>query len=214
MSYTDSNTFCSNTSCHTGITVPGSNLVVSHTNELMTLDKRTWPSWDPKCVDCHDPHGDATNLKMVATDIFDRGSNAHGVPTESLNSISRTLDVVDFTVQDWISAGSYADSASGADGVCQECHLATDGSATGLLSFQDDNPVPLSPAGNHPPSGTSCRLCHKHNTAFEPSAATAVTVSQTASSGRTAPTDRRPTPTTRLGRTSFMSSRSASRSTG
>ena len=66
--------------------------MVSHTNEIMNLDQRTWPSWDPKCVDCHDPHGDSDNLAMIATDVFDRGSSTHGVPTETLNADSPHRD--------------------------------------------------------------------------------------------------------------------------
>ena len=163
-SYTNPDAFCTNASCHNPLTAAGQ--VKSHTSANMTVKQRTWPSWVPKCVDCHDPHGDGANLGMITTDLFDRGSSTHGVPTTTLNTIPKTTDVIDFSVKGGIQAGSYAQTPGG-DGICQECHLATDGAATGLLSFQDDNATAL--AGAHPTTNLSpCTQCHKHDKAFEP----------------------------------------------
>jgi hypothetical protein len=160
MSYSAPNTFCNNTGagCHTT-----SGSVLTHSGALMTdapYPQRTW-NWTPKCYDCHDPHGDLTNLKMIRSDLYDNGSpiansgsSTHGVP------YTTDADLVDFTIRGGIANGSYADSVN-ANGICQECHTAT-------LSFLDNDVTPL--AGIHPTSGLSpCTSCHQHTKAFEPS---------------------------------------------
>ncbi|MDF1527284.1 MAG: hypothetical protein P1S59_13665, partial [bacterium] len=147
--------FCMSSSAGCHASAPAAD-VVSHTDENMTAAKRTWPSWDPKCVDCHDPHGDAANLSMIQSDLFDAGSTTNGVPNASV------AETVDFTVRGGIAAGSYADTSDGADSICQECHTAT-------VSFLD-NDTAVAVTGAHPASGLSpCTNCHKHDSAFEPS---------------------------------------------
>jgi predicted CxxxxCH...CXXCH cytochrome family protein len=145
--------FCSNTAagCHNAS--PAAD-VMSHTDENMTAAKRSWPSWDPKCVDCHDPHGDGANLSMIQSDLFDAGSTTTGVPLAS------DADLVVFTTRDGIGSGSYANTPA-ADGICQECHTAT-------ASFVDGSATATTEA--HPGAGLSpCTNCHKHDSAFEPS---------------------------------------------
>ena len=138
--------------------------MLTHDGALMpdaAYPQRTW-AWVPKCYDCHDPHGDLTNLKMMRADLYDNGtpiansgSTTHGVP------YTTDADLVDFTVQGGVAAGSYADSTAGASGICQECHTAT-------LSFLDNDLTPF--AGSHPTTGLSpCTSCHQHTKAFEPS---------------------------------------------
>jgi predicted CxxxxCH...CXXCH cytochrome family protein len=146
-------TFCSNAGAGCHAASPASD-VITHSDENMTASKRTWPSWDPKCVDCHDPHGDGANLSMIQSDLFDSGSTTTGVP------IASDADLVTFTTHDGIGAGSYADTP-GADNICQECHTAT-------LSFLDDSATALT--SSHPTSSLSpCTSCHTHDTGFEPS---------------------------------------------
>jgi predicted CxxxxCH...CXXCH cytochrome family protein len=72
----DTNALC--LSCHTaGIS----------NHDLAHVGQGTW-SWTPKCVDCHDPHGDSggvtaaeKNAAMVQSKVAYTGSDTYGVPS-------------------------------------------------------------------------------------------------------------------------------------
>ncbi len=157
--YSTPNAFCSDTdNCHT---TASASIVVTHDRDNMDAPKRTWPTWRPKCWDCHDPHGDQSNLAMVQEDVFDQGSTSHGVPT-----VPKTTDIIDFTTKGGLSVGSYADQTD-ANGICQECHSAINPNP--ILSFIDGDTAVLH--GGHPTSALNpCTACHKHDKAFEGSA--------------------------------------------
>ena len=84
----------------------------------------TW-SFVPKCVDCHDPHGDDANLRMIQRELIE-GSAANWVPT----AFPPENAVLAFT-DDTIGFDTTAPYASWADNgtrssLCQECHESAD----------------------------------------------------------------------------------------
>ncbi|MDT8316473.1 MAG: CxxxxCH/CxxCH domain-containing protein [bacterium] len=130
---------------------------------------RTWP-YVPKCVDCHDPHGDA-NIRMIRSSIntpssgsdwtTGGGSNSKGVPTTN-----GTIKDVTFTNNSGFSkAGGFAGvDAAAADGICEVCH--TNNAAIGTIinwynAQGDDNNT------NHVSNaGKACSNCHQHDGGF------------------------------------------------
>ncbi|NIM51749.1 MAG: CxxxxCH/CxxCH domain-containing protein, partial [Gemmatimonadales bacterium] len=161
--------------CHAaGTTGPATGLDIStfvtHSNEEMTTagytPQRTWPAWDPACVNCHDPHGDDANLSMVQRELYDKasftlpGGPPPAEPTEQV-SLVFTDDVTG------ASAGgdSYGDLDAPFSSVCQECHEAAD-----HVSFKDGTSAADT---NHPSTGANpgdCSSCHGHDSAFMPKA--------------------------------------------
>ncbi len=157
------NNFCSNPAagCHQAVSS-----VKNHDQTVMDPVVRTWPSapaWTPKCVDCHDAHGDLTNLAMIGSDVNDTGSTTGGVP-----SAGKTTDVIDFTTKGGLAAGSYADLVN-ANGQCQECHTAINPAP--ILNFRDGDTAALNTnGGNHPTTGLApCISCHSHDGGFKAS---------------------------------------------
>jgi predicted CxxxxCH...CXXCH cytochrome family protein len=168
---------CSNTTgtCHssgkmgpvTGIDV---STIQDHDKALMGTDgKRTWP-WTPQCANCHDPHGDGTNLAMIGNEIFESVAFTLMTARPALVVENSAMVFTNATVGQDATGGTYANSASPFSSVCQECHSAT---GTGMLSYIDGTNTS---AGAHP-SATGgnpgdCTGCHNHATAFKPSGCT------------------------------------------
>ncbi|MEW6488433.1 MAG: CxxxxCH/CxxCH domain-containing protein, partial [Thermodesulfobacteriota bacterium] len=154
--------------CHDGNPTPSVATVKTHSNEEMANSgytaKRTWPAWDPQCVNCHDPHGDG-NLAMIRRDLYDKAAfnlpagPPPAEPTEQTNLI--------FTNRTGVAANSYSwatEQTPNYSGVCQECHEAAD-----HVAFKDNTSASVSP---HPTAGGNpgqCSSCHPHSGAFKPS---------------------------------------------
>ncbi|MBI5904148.1 MAG: CxxxxCH/CxxCH domain-containing protein [Deltaproteobacteria bacterium] len=134
------------------------NLGILGHNKVNTGSARTWPgSYDYKCVDCHDPHGDgnyfmvrsAVNNPVNSTDT-NAGSNSFGTPKDN------ALSNVTFTSLAGFAANSYAVSGT-ADGICEVCHNQT----TLFNASGSDN------TGTHASRTGRCTSCHKHDTGFK-----------------------------------------------
>ena len=155
--------------CHDGAPTASVTTVVDHTSANMVTAGYTpqvgaW-SYTPKCVDCHDPHGDGSNVRMIHADLWDNGSGANFVPT-AYGTIGNT-NVVFTDEATGVGGNSYAWGATAPNysGLCQECHETADADFT---SFKDDTSVSLDP---HPAGGANpgdCSGCHRHREAFKP----------------------------------------------
>lgn len=104
----------------------------------------TW-SYTPKCIDCHDPHGDS-NAMMIHTTVNYFGSDAAGRPTGGTKSVSAVI------FDRW---SSYV--RADLDGICQVCHERTDFFKKGEFSQHN--------------LGQQCTDCHAHSTGFTPQGA-------------------------------------------
>ena len=122
----------------------------------------TW-GFTPKCVDCHDPHGDGSNAKMIHDDLWDNGSGANWVPTDYGTIGNTNLAFTTYTTGQDNTGNAYANTVSPWSSVCQECHETADADMT---SYKDGVRADTSP---HPSSPGDCSGCHQHNTAFQPS---------------------------------------------
>jgi len=162
--------------CHTaGTTGPATGLDIStfvtHSNEEMTstgyTPKRTWPAWDPQCVNCHDPHGDGANLSMIQREMYDKGAfpiPGGGTPW-TMPTEQTALVFTDNATGASAAGTSFADLDAPYSSVCQECH-----EDPSMVSFHDDT---TASGANHPSPGGNpgdCSACHKHSSAFSPSA--------------------------------------------
>lgn len=107
----------------------------------------TW-HFTPKCIDCHDPHGD-TNLFMIHDKVSHQGSDDAGRPNIFPNISAVTFDSV-------TGSNSYDDGIAGTPAsLCSVCHDRTD---------HNGGPAPA-----HNNSTLDCRSCHKHKLGFTPS---------------------------------------------
>jgi hypothetical protein len=126
----------------------------------------TW-SFTPKCVDCHDPHGDGSNVKFMHNDLWDNGSSATFVPT-SYSTIGNTNVVFTaYTTGQNATGTAYADTDTPWSSTCQECHETADADMT---SYKDGVRADIAP---HPASPGDCSGCHKHSSGFKPSGCSA-----------------------------------------
>jgi hypothetical protein len=101
-----------------------------------------------RCWDCHDPHGDAPNVKMIGADVLVWG-DTHGFTG------TRAGATVSFTAQ---GVGGYTDTVGPPyNGVCQVCHAATDhlGASTSMSYWLSDG------SGSHNAT-ENCIGCHTH----------------------------------------------------
>ncbi|WP_084319052.1 CxxxxCH/CxxCH domain c-type cytochrome [Deferrisoma camini] len=165
------------TGCHASGTIgPATGLDIStfktHSSAEMSnsgyTPKYTW-SFAPECVNCHDPHGDGSNLSMVQRELYDKaqfGLPAGPPPAEPTEQTG--LAFTDDTTGQSTAGTSYADSDAPYSSICQECHEGTPGTDTPYV-FVDDT----SASGGSHPGGTGnpgdCSDCHPHNKAFSPS---------------------------------------------
>lgn len=161
---TDSNALC--TRCHGS----GSQLktgfgritgIQSHTWQIISTEgykggasgKAGWNNPAPKCVDCHDPHGDANNA-MLHTYINMTGSDTVGSPSPT----TATAQVVYTAVGGQINWSSF--TRADYKGICQRCHSPE-------VDFFDKAQYG-NPANTHN-NGQVCKNCHKHRKGFAPS---------------------------------------------
>ncbi|MHC4620938.1 MAG: hypothetical protein ACYTEQ_24600, partial [Planctomycetota bacterium] len=142
----------------------------------VAIGDNTWGSNEPKCVDCHDPHGDSNDymVKNSVSRIYggtDYGSPRldpadHGGDDNVPNYITQPLYNIDlmapvaFSLTTGGQAGDYYDLVS--DGICQVCHTQTS-------VFNNLASGPLSPHGFITIDGAVCTTCHAHIDGFKAS---------------------------------------------
>jgi len=148
-------TFCE--TCHSSAQIKVHSQSVVFAN--MTTANAVW-TFTPKCVDCHDPHGDSGgvtttnyNAAMIQSDVNTSGSDAYGVPSGSTTA-------VDFP-DDWTGSltwNSFANSSN--NGLCQICHHRENGGSPTADHFND-----TTYDTSHNPGGV-CTSCHGHDKGF------------------------------------------------
>jgi predicted CxxxxCH...CXXCH cytochrome family protein len=124
----------------------------------------TW-SWTPKCVDCHDPHGDKGgvtsteyNGAMVQSNVSYTVSNAYGVPgtTEPVDFPANFTRAKGLNMFNWSSF--VVTTGQSNKGVCRVCH--TDAGT---------NYFTRTAYSTHRSDQGSCASCHIHSEGFKPS---------------------------------------------
>jgi predicted CxxxxCH...CXXCH cytochrome family protein len=93
-----------------------------------------------RCWDCHDPHGDATNLAMIGSDTLRDGADDYGLTG------TRSTTAAVLTSR---AAGGYTNTTT-RNGICQVCHTTT--------AYWQSTSEPT--AHN---VGTDCMSCHAHH---------------------------------------------------
>jgi predicted CxxxxCH...CXXCH cytochrome family protein len=141
-----------------------------------TLSFPTWP-FEPKCVDCHDPHGDSSDYMIKERISYINGTTTYGSPSlgadapnlgETQPDIDKT-DPVSFSLALGQAGDYYNMDADGEDGICQICHTQNmvynrrDYEA-GEVKVHANNPAFL------PEDGRMCTECHLHEDAETASA--------------------------------------------
>jgi len=170
-------TLCTAT-CHTSATV------IHHNSSNMTANygtaNATW-SFTPKCVDCHDPHGDTAggvtpaeyNGAMIQSQVAAAGSaDSYGRPTMS------GLVNMDFPDDDPATNVDFNYASfqqSDFSGLCQVCH---DDSGVVNYSQTANNTSHYSGQGK-------CTSCHPHNKGFAPSGGSCTGCHKTGGTGST-----------------------------
>jgi predicted CxxxxCH...CXXCH cytochrome family protein len=107
-----------------------------------------------RCWDCHDPHGDGSNIKMIGADLLVWSSDASGYAGTRSTDAPQSAPV-SFTLS---GIGGYTDTVGPPyNGVCQVCHRTTDhlSAATGMLYWLSDG------TGSHN-ADQDCVSCHTH----------------------------------------------------
>ncbi|MBI5696131.1 MAG: CxxxxCH/CxxCH domain-containing protein [Nitrospirae bacterium] len=116
------NSLCA-TTCHT------SPAVQNHVKAITGGTKYATWFFTPKCVDCHDPHGDnggndtaQRNYMMVQSFVnYSTGSNAYGAPYPAATYPRRAMDFpAETTRPASLTRSSFV--TAGYDGICQLCH--------------------------------------------------------------------------------------------
>jgi len=102
-------------------------------SSLVSLAQTTSGHSSLLCTDCHDPHGETSNLYLTY---------------ELLETPSSGIRAVVFT--DTVGMNSYADGDAVYDGICEVCHTTT-------LYHRNDG------SGDHGHyAATDCTICHPH----------------------------------------------------
>ncbi|MBI5017087.1 MAG: CxxxxCH/CxxCH domain-containing protein [Deltaproteobacteria bacterium] len=142
------------------------NLSILGHDKATVGSSKDWPptgatEYAYKCVDCHDPHGDANHYMVkdalsAPTGVADTtmGSNGYGTPLKN----DAGMSAVTFISLTGKADNSYADTApSGANGICEVCHTQTTYYNRGDLGTQSHFPT------------VRCTSCHTHNGGFKAS---------------------------------------------
>ncbi len=169
--------------CHVGGGVLVAYIGKSHT-QTETRSSKTW-GITPKCVDCHDPHGDSNNymIKYGISRIY--GSTLYGSPMLSdgsanagiakqpalMKPVTFNLTAVGYNGNPGQAGDYYNYDADGlSDGICQVCH-----SQNLVYSYLDQAGEVKAHSNNMnasdtvtdflPEDGRRCTECHHHDDA-------------------------------------------------
>ncbi|MFC1856212.1 hypothetical protein ACFL2A_06700, partial [Thermodesulfobacteriota bacterium] len=139
----------------------------------LNVGLNTWGTNEPKCVDCHDPHGDVAPymVKNHISRVF--GSTDYGTPSISGGAPNEPDDLgvypdinlivpVTFSLSSPAIAGDYYDLTTDPlpnEGVCQICH--TQMSILSSLATGD-----VQTHGFITEAGPNCTACHLHTISF------------------------------------------------
>jgi hypothetical protein len=133
-------------------------------HSLANVGQGNW-SWTPKCIDCHDPHGDTGGVStsqyngaMMQSQVGIAASSTYGVPT--------TTEAVDFPTNFADPALNWSSfvTASGTNkGICRVCHTDAGVQYFDRTTFD----------GTHNSGQGVCTSCHTHDSGFKPSACNA-----------------------------------------
>jgi len=133
----------------------------THARGITGTKYATWPVNSWKCVDCHDPHGDA-NINMIRSGINAPNSStdtqAGSDPKGRTLRIDANVHAITFTDNSGYAANSYAISGAGTWGICEVCHTQT--AAYAATGTGTDN------AGTHATRTGTCTTCHPHSSGF------------------------------------------------
>jgi hypothetical protein len=137
--------------------------IEEHTEAVMGVGTYGFWPFDPKCVDCHDPHGDS-NIQMikdyinVATSNLSVGGGSYGnnySTTDITSGNSQQLPVTFTNNAIGQGAGGFATTAPAGEGICEVCHQQN---ATGSNWYNRG----AAGANGHPTD--PCTDCHAHAT--------------------------------------------------
>jgi predicted CxxxxCH...CXXCH cytochrome family protein len=123
----------------------------------------TW-TWTPKCVDCHDPHGDTAGVStteyngaMIQREVSYTASNTYGVPG--------TTEAVDFPANfaraqagNFMNWSSFVWNSGANKGICRVCHTEASNTVFTRTVYS-----------SHNSSQGVCTGCHPHTNGFRPS---------------------------------------------
>jgi len=148
------NTLCE--SCHNTTSIKN--------HEFSVVNQGSW-GWSPKCVDCHDPHGDKGgyttteyNGAMVQSFVSYTSSSTYGVPdkTEAIDFPANYAMAKSISAFNW---SSFVDNGGTNKGICRVCHTksSTDNFRRDLFT------------GTHYNDQGKCTSCHIHSEGFAPS---------------------------------------------
>jgi predicted CxxxxCH...CXXCH cytochrome family protein len=133
---------------------PDGSAGTTYVNRTSTLKVNAWhygadhtasgTNGGQRCWDCHDPHGDGTNLAMIGSDVIRTSTDAYGL----VATRAGTAPVL--TTRN--TAASYVRTTAPYTGVCQVCHTGTTyWTSTG--------------GGTTHNTTTDCMSCHAHDNA-------------------------------------------------
>jgi predicted CxxxxCH...CXXCH cytochrome family protein len=124
------------------------------------------PVWTfaPKCVDCHDPHGDTNNAMIrsginAPTAVGDNSATGAGSNSKGTPNRATPIAAVTFTDNTGFAANSYAIPGATTYGICEVCHVQT--TLVTLYSRGFDN------TGSHASNTGNCISCHGHGSGFK-----------------------------------------------
>jgi len=138
--------------------------VTEGNHDFAHVAQGTW-GWTPKCVDCHDPHGDKGgvttteyNGAMVQAAVSYTASNTYGVPgtTEAVDFPANYAVAQAGNLMNW---SSFVWNSGANKGICRVCH--TQGTTTYFTR---------STYSSHNSDQGACLACHQHGAGFQPSA--------------------------------------------
>jgi predicted CxxxxCH...CXXCH cytochrome family protein len=125
----------------------------SHTKpDMDDWGDTTW-AFNPKCVDCHDPHGDNNRFMVKRFVSFTTGSDGQGRVSGTNFVRQVTLTSVGGGQMNW---SSYVKSDF--SGICQRCHNNQENMKNFSKSIYKTDHF----------SGTRCTSCHQHTAGFKP----------------------------------------------